>query len=127
MALRRGRVVVLSALVPVVSETPIPIQAMVAALIVVIIGQEFAAARSHPPGDPPIDRRWFYTALALIAAAGAFSLADVTRTFCDPKNHLIQGHAIWHLLSALALFALFRFYEGVPNEIASDHSVRGRV
>jgi hypothetical protein len=41
----------------------------------------------------------------------AFSLADVTRPYCDPSNHWLQGHAIWHRLTAASLCAMFRFYE----------------
>ena len=46
----------------------------------------------------------------MITLAGAFSLLDVTRVWCDPANHWLQGHALWHLLSAASLYALFRFY-----------------
>jgi hypothetical protein len=53
--------------------------------------------------------------LALLGAAGLASLADVTRAACDPESWL-QGHALWHVLSALALAALFRFYERLPAE-----------
>ena len=40
----------------------------------------------------------------------AFSLADVTRAWCDPDDHWLQGHALWHVLSAAALVLLQRFY-----------------
>ncbi len=99
--------------VPVVSETSVPIQGMIVVLIAAILGQEAAVARRRPPGSPPIARGAFYLALLLIAAAAAFSLADVTRTWCDPESWL-QGHAVWHLLSAASLVALFVFYRGLP-------------
>lgn len=35
--------------------------------------------------------------------------------FCDPYS-LIQGHAIWHLLDALAVYFLFRFYVSEHHE-----------
>ena len=48
--------------------------------------------------------------LALLATAGVFSLLDVTRTWCDPAHPYLQGHAIWHVLSALCLFVLYFHY-----------------
>ena len=38
--------------------------------------------------------------------AAIFLLLDITRTWCDPDNHLINGHAVWHLLSALAIYVV---------------------
>jgi hypothetical protein len=96
-----------TAAVPIVGETSIPIQSMVGVLILVILGQELWLARS---GARPRDYRLFFTALALLTAAAAASLADVTRSFCDPTDHLLQGHALWHVLSAASLYAMFRFH-----------------
>ena len=39
----------------------------------------------------------------------------MTRIWCDPADHWLQGHAAWHVLSAAALAALYRFYEGLPG------------
>ena len=99
---------------PIVSETSVPIQVLVALLIAVILGQEAAVARRRRPSDPPTRRVFFFVALTLMAGAGAASLADLTRTWCDPTNHWIQGHALWHVLSAAALYSLFRFYQQMP-------------
>ena len=44
------------------------------------------------------------------------SALDVTRVWCDPENHWLQGHAAWHLLSAASLVALYRFYAGLPAQ-----------
>ncbi|MGE4609617.1 MAG: ceramidase domain-containing protein [Myxococcota bacterium] len=103
-------VVAMSALVPLGYFAGFPIQALVLVLIIAIIGQEVAV---HRRGGTSPDYRWYRVALALISAAAVFSALDVSRTFCDPNNHWIQGHAIWHVLSAAALFALFQFYRGV--------------
>ena len=108
-----------SALVPVFSETSVPIQALVALLIAVILGQEFAMVRRRRPSDPPTRRLFFFVALALLTAAGAASLADITRSWCEPTNHWIQGHAVWHVLSAASLYALFRFYQQIAPEPAA--------
>jgi hypothetical protein len=127
----------LSASVPLLSETAVPIQSLVAVLILAILAQEFAIwRRSRAVGagfrfvaDYRIvaDYRSFAAALLLLSAAGAASLADVTRTWCDPTNHWLQGHALWHLLTAAALYALYRFYAGLqspppPGPRADSHS-----
>lgn len=52
----------------------------------------------------------------LLYMMGAFSLSfviwllDITKILCVPDNHLLTGHGIWHLLNALALYYLYRFY-----------------
>lgn len=44
-----------------------------------------------------------------LVAYGLWHL-DVRRVLCDPGNHWISGHALWHLLDAVALAFLFEFY-----------------
>ncbi|MBC7754438.1 MAG: hypothetical protein H7Z71_09390 [Moraxellaceae bacterium] len=39
--------------------------------------------------------------LSFFVVAAGFSYADISRLFCHPSNHVIQGHAIWHLLCAV--------------------------
>jgi hypothetical protein len=111
-------VVLFSALVLVVSETTLPIQGLVALLIAAVVGQEWTVHRRDPTNAP--DYRAFRIALGLLAAAALCSLADVTRTFCDPKNHWLQGHAVWHVLSAASLYAMFRFYEGIEGRASTN-------
>jgi hypothetical protein len=110
---------VASALVPPLFDAGIPIQASVLLLVLAMIGQELRLRRRD--GARPAHRLW-WTAVALIALAAVFSALDVTRLWCDPTNHWLQGHALWHLLSAASLYALFRFYvalepaaEGAPG------------
>jgi hypothetical protein len=64
-------------------------------------------------------RAWGFAAMGALFTA--FAIWNVTRTngpFCNPDS-LIQGHAIWHLLDALAFYCLFRFYVSEHKEIAS--------
>lgn len=104
-----------SALVPVVSQTPVPIQAMVFVHIVFIVAQELVILRVRADGDVAVDRRGLWLGLSLITAAAISSVSDVTRTVCDPTNHWIQGHAVWHVLSAASLAAMFAYYRGLPR------------
>jgi len=102
-----GGVGVCSALVPVLFYFDIPIQLTVMALTAVILLQEsWLSRRAAEPAHYPL----FFGAMALLAAAVTFSALDLTRTWCDPGNHWLQGHALWHLLTACALYILFLFY-----------------
>ena len=105
-------VAVFSALVPPLFRVGFPIQALVALLIAVGLAQEWRLYRRD--GSRPA-YRVYRLGLVLLGAAGLASLADVTRAACDPES-VLQGHALWHVLSALALAALFRFYERLPAE-----------
>jgi hypothetical protein len=105
-----------SALVPLVSQTAVPIQSLVVVLIVVMLGQELAIHRHADPAAKATDYRAYFVALALLTVAATFSLLDVTRIWCAPQNHWIQGHALWHLFSAASLYALFCFYAGLPEQ-----------
>jgi hypothetical protein len=35
---------------------------------------------------------------------------DISKKLCDPQNHLLTGHAVWHLLNALAIYFIYKFY-----------------
>jgi hypothetical protein len=113
----RAGVAIFCALVPLVGETTLPIQALVALLIAAILGQEAALFLRRRPGAEPIAYAAFGLALVLLAAGGLASLADVTRTICDPTNHWISGHSLWHVLTAGALYALFRFYQQLEQQL----------
>jgi hypothetical protein len=101
-----------SALVPVLFELGVAIQLTVAACIAAALGQEVALARRA--ASPAARSRSYAAGLALLGLAGLASLLDVTRIACDPASHWLQGHALWHGLSALALAAFFRFYAELP-------------
>jgi hypothetical protein len=102
-----GGVALFSALVPLLFELGIPIQALVGLLVLAMVAQELWLRRRD--GALPAHRYW-WAALVLVAIAALCSALDVTRVWCDPANHWLQGHAAWHLLSAASLYALFRFY-----------------
>ena len=86
------------------------------ALVLASVAQELALWRRTSAAQ----RRGYgsyWVALAALGAASTFSLADVTRAWCDPDRWL-QGHALWHVLSAAALVALLRFYAVRPAATA---------
>jgi len=64
--------------------------------------------------------RWFISSFAI---AFIFWNLDIHNIVCDPKNHLLTGHAVWHLLNAIAIWYIYRFYEQFKLTGESD----GRV
>ena len=54
---------------------------------------------------------FFYklTLASLFIALAAWFL-DFKRIICNPMNHLIQGHAVWHIFSSLCFLFLYKFY-----------------
>jgi len=57
--------------------------------------------------------RGFVLALAAMAAAYGIWILDNNRVLCSPQSWL-QGHALWHLLGALAAWLLFRYFSAEP-------------
>jgi hypothetical protein len=40
----------------------------------------------------------------------AIWVTDITGLLCDPDNHLITGHVIWHVLNKTCIWQLGAFY-----------------
>jgi hypothetical protein len=77
-----------------------------AALLVAAVATETALWRRHE------SRRTIgfgFAALGSMVVAFAIWLLS-THGLCDPQS-LLQGHAVWHLLGAVAAYFLFRLYE----------------
>lgn len=108
-----------SALVPLLAGTIFPIQGLVALLIAVAA---LLVTTMHRRGRGPADVRPFAVGLALLAAGGVCSLLDVTRVWCDPDDHWLQGHALWHVLTAFALLAFYRYFAGEGSSAQSGPS-----
>lgn len=78
-----------------------------------LFGSELLAAlllelRARGAGKP--DYTGLFTALGLFAISFGIWNLDYHRVWCDPGRHVIQGHAIWHVLNALVFVPLYRFY-----------------
>lgn len=59
-------------------------------------------------GETRARRGYAYTSLASILIA--FAIWNATKTWLCAPHSLVQGHAIWHLLGAVAAYFLYRFY-----------------
>jgi hypothetical protein len=62
-----------------------------------------------------IQKRWSVASLiALLFAVLFWALSKNGGPLCDPRSWF-QGHAVWHLLDALTLYFLFRYYVSEHN------------
>ena len=99
-----------AALVP--GEVPVvrqPENVTFAALLLVTVLVE---QRTRTLGRGRLEQRWLAAALGTLAVAFVVWNLDThgdTHGWCAPDSW-VQGHAMWHLLCALACWFLFRFY-----------------
>jgi len=77
-----------------------------AAQLLAALGVEILIRRRH---GPIAATRHLSKAAAIMAVAFMIWILDFTRVVCRPES-LIQGHAIWHILGAVAAWYLFRYY-----------------
>ena len=63
--------------------------------------------------DPSLDYRPIVHLLAAFAIAWTFWWLDVLKILCDPDNHILQGHAAWHILNSTCFLFLYRFQEQI--------------
>lgn len=60
-------------------------------------------------GTRPLYRS-LWTALGLFLGAWGIWNLDTHKIVCDPQNHFINGHAIWHITTGIAIYFIFKFY-----------------
>jgi hypothetical protein len=83
------------------------IQYLIALAGVAILGTELAARSRETRTDT---LRLFWASAAVLVVGEACSLADATRVWCDPANHVLQGHAVWHCLGGVGMSLLYGHY-----------------
>ncbi|GAB3196253.1 hypothetical protein GCM10027062_05080 [Nocardioides hungaricus] len=90
-------------------DVPVVQQAGNVAFAALLLAAVVVEVRLWRRGDPTrTDLRWGAGALGTILVA--FVIWNATRTlWCDPRS-LLQGHAAWHLLDAVAAYLLFRLW-----------------
>ncbi|HYV45645.1 MAG TPA: ceramidase domain-containing protein [Myxococcaceae bacterium] len=89
----------------------LPYQTLIAFGAAAVIASELVAM---PRAARPASYRDFAVAVTLLLVAQTLSLLDLTRAWCDPQDHLLQGHAVWHVISAASLVFVFRHYHRLP-------------
>ena len=53
---------------------------------------------------------WLSRGAGLLGVAFLIWVLDITKVVCSPES-VMQGHALWHVLGALAGWCLYRYYE----------------
>ncbi len=97
----------MTAFVVVLDRMGVIIQSTVGVLVLGIVATEVMNRRKYGATYP---MKYFWLGALSITIGITFSALDASRTWCDPSNHLLQGHALWHLFSALCLFISFFHY-----------------
>lgn len=97
-----------TAVIPFIVHTEFPIQALIGSVALSVIFSEFVLWQRGPRQG--LTYSSFFVCAALLATAGMFSAADVSGLYCDPDNHFIQGHAIWHFFSSSAIYFGYKHY-----------------
>ena len=65
--------------------------------------------------------RWLWAAYAVFLPAVALWRLDLNGMLCNPQNHVLSGHGMWHLLDALMFwfsFLYYRQFDSPTNEVA---------
>lgn len=84
-------------------------QLIIAASVLTLLLTEFIYYRKNKLSF--YHYKTYLLAIGFMAIAQTFSLLDVSRVFCDPENHFIQGHALWHFFGSIGLFIAYLHYE----------------
>ena len=111
----------LTALTALIARFGLPIQGFVSILTLGIIVTELLYRRQARTSYSQIG---FWLSFALLIAGAVCSASDVSRKWCDPSNHFIQGHAVWHVLSALSLLAASYHYRQFATADAQSQAAR---
>jgi hypothetical protein len=64
-----------------------------------------------------VDFKSLFQAIGIFLLAFLIWTGDIQGWWCDPDNHYLQGHAIWHILNAVAIWFLYLFYKQFEKNI----------
>lgn len=64
--------------------------------------------------------KWIYFALFGYIGGSFFWYLDTYRVYCNPENHIINGHVIWHCMSAFAIFSVYKYYFPIVENITKN-------
>ncbi len=96
--------------------TEFPIQAFILVQTLLIIGAEILIYRRSKP-KPNLN--FFGAGVAFMAIAITFSALDASRVLCDPDNHWIQGHALWHVFSSIGVTMMYLHHSRFDRELVA--------
>jgi len=61
--------------------------------------------------------RYLFAFSALFAISFFVWNMDIRGIWCDPDNHWIQGHAVWHLFNAICIYFIYKFHSQFKYEL----------
>lgn len=71
------------------------------------LGWEIARSRKAEDKAP---YRLLFAGIGVFLVSFAIWVLDISRLVCRPDNHFVTGHAVWHVLNAISIERLYRFY-----------------
>lgn len=79
----------------------------------IILGVIFIIEYHFSKADKPkgISYKPLVLCLSTMLFAWGIWWLDLLKIVCDPSNHILTGHAVWHILGALATIPLWRFLD----------------
>lgn len=82
--------------------------------VILVPGIVLEIKRSRMPPGSSQPTRWLWTGLGLMSAAYVSWVLDQTGVLCSSTS-LLQGHAVWHVLGAIAAWCLARHWTLTPE------------
>ena len=58
---------------------------------------------------PQIELVWIKKSIVVLLLACGIWILDIKKIVCSPES-LFQGHALWHILSTLSIYFLYKYY-----------------
>lgn len=111
-----GCVIASTALIPISKYIHFPYQLIVAIsaiLLALLQIRGWVTDRNYP-------KKYLALSLGSFIVAAGFSYSDHSRLFCDPTNHFVQGHAIWHFFCAVGTaFSYFVYSKQYQSTLKS--------
>lgn len=62
-----------------------------------------------------VDYKLLAGSLSIFVIAFACQVADINRIACDPSNHWLQFHGLWHIFNGIGMGVLFRYYRNIKS------------
>lgn len=95
--------------------TNFPIQMIIGVQTLFVLGSEIFIWRKTRSN--PYSMKYFLLGALFMGIAITFSGLDVSRTWCDPDNHWLQGHALWHVFSAIGVTMLYLHHSQFDKDL----------
>ena len=101
----------------------IKIQLIMAVNIILALSLEIVLWRCKNTGSSAnqnINRRPFVIAVIFLLIGAMCSFLDLTGRWCNPTDHIIQGHAFWHVFTSISFYYIHVFFSQFDWEEEND-------